>query len=237
MRSFAEATGGKACLGQNEMWRCYADTINDTDDYYLVYFYLPSAMRTGGWHKLKVKVNGHYDVRARQGFTVGNREHEPHSDLDVIEALRSPIENIGLQFSLELGEARPFNETRKTLSVSGAKKKKPPRSPRYPVAAVPFKITIARNSLMFNGQQDNKVAVRVDAAAVTEKNEVLAVFSKMLDFNVTAEGLKKFSALEFTFSDSVFLPAGKLRVRFAVQDQVGRKLGTVEAPIEITEKK
>jgi hypothetical protein len=28
-----------------------------------------------------------------------------------------------------------------------------------------------------------------------------------------------------------------LRVRFAVQDEVGRKLGTIEAPIEITEMK
>jgi VWFA-related protein len=239
MRNFADATGGKACLGQNEMSRCYADTLDDARDYYLVSFYLPPEMRTEGWHKLKVKVNGSYEVRARQGFTVGKQNGIPSSDLEVVEALRSPLENAGLHFSLELGQPHPLNEMRKVLSAPDFrnKPKSKLRGARFAVATVPFKITIARNSVVIDPQQQNKFAVRVDAAAVTENNEVLALFSKMVDGNLTPDGLKKFANIEFTFADSVALPAGRLRVRFAVQDAIGGNLGTLEAPIEIAGKK
>lgn len=234
MRNFADATGGNACLGQNEMPKCYADTLDDASDYYMVNFYLAPELRSEGWHKLKVKVNGNYEVRARRGFTVSKSEGRLSPDLEIVEALRSPIENNGLPFSLELGEPHPFHETRKTLSLPEEKKKKKSKAlvERVPVAVVPFKITVAKNTLGID--TNHKFALRIDAAVVTEKKEILSVFSKLAEANLTPEGLQKFAQLEFIFTDSIYVPPGTSRVRFALLDTVGNRLGTLEAPLLVS---
>jgi VWFA-related protein len=238
MTSFAEATGGRACLGQNEMGICYADFVEDASDYYLLYFYLAPEMRKKGWHKLNVKVNGSYEVRARQGFTVTKADRNPTSDLDLVEALRSPLESGGIPISLKLGEQHRLADSRQVLRVPTLQKKNiRGRSAKYPVATVPFRLVVSKDSISVDAQQRNWVAVRVAAAAVTEDNEVLAIFSKIIEGNVPSEGVRQLADTGFTFEDSVLLPPGKLRVRFGVFDVVGHKIGTVEAPIEIAKSK
>lgn len=235
MRNFAEATGGNACLGNNDMPTCYADTLDDAGDYYMVNFYLAPELRTEGWHKLKVKVNGNYEVRARKGFTVSKGEGQSSANLEIVEALRSPIENNGLPFSLVLGQPSPYHESRNVITVSEGKKKKklPVQEDRIAVAVVPFKITVVKNTIGVDLDHQNKFGLRIDAAVVTDKKEILSVFSKLAEGSLTPEGLEKFSGLEFTFADSIFVPPGTLRVRFALLDTVGHRLGTLEAPLVI----
>jgi VWFA-related protein len=233
MSNFADATGGHACIGNNDMAGCYADVVDDASDYYLVSFYLAPPLRTEGWHELKVKVNGSYHVRARRGFTISNVAARTNPDLEVVEALRSPIENDGLPFTVELGQPSPYTPPPNVLNASTAKKKPKVRQDRVAAAVVPFKITIAKNALTVDTDHQNRLRLRIEAALITDQKEILSSFSKVAEFNLSPEGLQKFSSLEFTYADSLYAPSGTLRVRFALLDMVGNALGTVEAPLRI----
>ena len=234
MRNFADATGGNACIGNNDMASCYADVVDDANDYYLVNFYLAPELRTEGWHELKVKVNGNYHVRARRGFTISKVAVQPNPDLEVVEALRSPIENDGLPFTVELGQPSPFTPPRNILNASSVKKKRAVRQDRVAAAVVPFKITVGKNALTVDTDHQNRLKLRIEAALITDHREILSSFSKVVEFNLSPKGLQTFSNLEFTYADSLYAPSGTLRVRFALLDMVGNALGTVEAPLRIS---
>lgn len=229
LRSFADATGGVACIGRNDFSHCFEKAVDDSRDYYMIAFYVSPEIKKEGWHKMKVRVNssGKVDVRARQGFFIGNQSESssPQQDLkQVATALSSSVEYTGLHFYVQWADLlapRP-----QPAPANGQK----PLFPA-PVAAARFHVVVPPEAFVIDRSNQNHTALEVTAVALNEKGKFVGEFSKMIEAHLKPESLDKVETGGLSYSDAMNLPAGKIVVRFAVRDKVSGKIGTVEAPV------
>ena len=82
-----------ACVNRNQYESCIAAAQQEAVDYYLLSFPVTPEMRAKNWHKIHVKLDGKYEVRARQGFTVEKpASPDPKEEMRMMaKALRSPL--------------------------------------------------------------------------------------------------------------------------------------------------
>ncbi len=72
MERLVAPTGGRALFTDNidELHGAFADLLDELSNQYLLGYSSNSTRRDDGWRRIKVDVDGHHEVRARQGYRV-----------------------------------------------------------------------------------------------------------------------------------------------------------------------
>jgi len=72
MHRLSTPTGGRALFTDSidELRGAFADLLDELSNQYLLGYPSPNAARDGAWHRIRVEVDGHRDIRARQGYRV-----------------------------------------------------------------------------------------------------------------------------------------------------------------------
>jgi VWFA-related protein len=215
MRAFAHATGGRPCFNTNDLAECFARAADDSSQYYLLSYYLPSDDRKPGWRKLKVQVNlPHVEVRARDGFFLGStKQPEEHSLMQQFDiAAASPLDYTSIPLGVRIKSI--------TATPSGEHK-------------VTFILQVQPNGATIDVTANNHVFVDVNAVAEDDKGRLARVFGKTINVNIKPESMPVVLKTGFTFSNEITLPPGAFRlVRFVVRDELNGKMGTLTAPVE-----
>lgn len=231
LKNFAAETGGVACINRNEYESCIEDAQREAVDYYLLSFYVKPEMRSKSWHKIQVKVDGKYEVRARQGFTAEKpKVPDAKDEMQLLaKALRSPLEYTGLKMSFQWLEVKmiPAGST-----VSPAPDKSP--AAKYPPAAIAkFRLQLAPRSVEIDTADQNRLELAIMAVGLNGKGEYVCELAKSVDSHLNDNELREADTGGTEVNNEIALPAGHLRVRFAVRDRMTGRIGTVEAPIDV----
>jgi VWFA-related protein len=216
MRAFANATGGKACYNTNDLGDCLARAGDDSSQYYLLSYYLPTDDRKPGWRKLKVRVVAqHDDVRARDGFFVGAQ-----NALDS----KSMLQQFQLAASSALDyTAIPLGMKIKSVTAADAGQHK-----------VDFVVIVEGNSNVIDTTNNNHVSVELNAVAENAKGERIHVFGRNVNANLKPESLAMITKTGFGFTGDLMLPAGKFHLlRFVVRDDLSGRIGTITVPLQV----
>jgi len=218
LRAFASATGGNACLNTNNLAKCVQQAEQDSDAYYMLAYYLPADDRKPGWHKLKVTVDRKdTHVRARTGFLVTNPEVIKQNDTrktEILTALASPVDYTSLPFIVGWGDIKPDDA-----------------HPGRVLAR--FKVGLPTEALTIDADQKNHLQLDVVALAFTDKKQEAGEFTKTIEAHLKPETLDAVRRGGIKISDEISLPKGKFTVRFVVRDDLGGRIGTVTAPVDI----
>jgi len=69
MQRLSTPTGGRALFTDSidELHSAFTDLLDELSNQYLL-GYAPAALRDDAWHRIRVEVAGHHDIRARQGY-------------------------------------------------------------------------------------------------------------------------------------------------------------------------
>ena len=70
MERLSVPTGGRALFTDSvdELHASFADLLDELSNQYLIGYQSTNSKRDDAWRKIKVEVDGHHDVRARQGY-------------------------------------------------------------------------------------------------------------------------------------------------------------------------
>ncbi len=70
MDRLATPTGGRALFTDSvdELHTAFADLLDELSNQYLLGYQSTNTRRDDQWRKIKVDVDGHHEVRARQGY-------------------------------------------------------------------------------------------------------------------------------------------------------------------------
>jgi VWFA-related protein len=70
MERLSSPTGGRAIFTDSldELHAAFADLLDELSNQYLLGYQSTNSKRDDAWRKIKVDVDGHHDVRARQGY-------------------------------------------------------------------------------------------------------------------------------------------------------------------------
>jgi VWFA-related protein len=214
LNDFADMTGGKAFYNTNDILGAFQRAAEDGSSYYMLSYYLDTKNTKPGWRKLQVKLDRKdAQVRSRTGFFVTNATMNPvlTRDLDMANALHSPIEGTGIAMSVEW-----------VTVASAGDKKKAEFFAHMPAGGLTFD-PAGRDQLNFDF-----AAVAYDKDG-KEAGQALQRFNK----TVPAEQLASVRTNGVGFRNGLILQPGKYTVRFVVRDNATGKIGSVTAPLTV----
>ena len=212
MRSFAEATGGRPCIERNDLSKCFSEAAQDSEQYYLLGFYLGTEERKPGWRKLKVQVNrSHVDVRARSGFLVPSTKRAAENDvrMELTNALASPLDYTGIHMDVRWDQQ---NSEKGRVNAG-------------------FTIHLPASSFTIDATHNNAVSLEILALAFSPGGKSVAEVTKSVAGNIQPENMAQIKQIGFTYHDVISVPPGNYNVRVLVRDNQTGKLGTVSAPL------
>jgi VWFA-related protein len=214
LNDFADMTGGRAFYNTNDLAGSFQRAADDASSYYMLGYYLDTHNTKPGWRSLKVKV-GKKDVetRARSGFFVTNSTMNPllSRNLDMSNALHSPIEGTGVPVTVQWLNLSPAGDKKKAVFLA-----------HMPAGSLSFD-PAGRDQLNF------------DFAALAYDKDGKEAGQASLSFTkpVPQDQLASVRASGMNFRNALELAPGKYTVRFVVRDNVTGKVGSVTAPLTV----
>ena len=214
MLDFAEMTGGKAFYNRNDLDVAYQEAALDSASYYMLSYYLDSDAKPG-WHKLRVKLKRKgLLLRARDGFFITpERKFDENRRMDLNLALRSPLDFTGI----------PLDVKWVGVQADGAKKR------------IRFQIYLAPHANVVETANNGLVNIEVIAVARTATGATADQFGQHVQTNLTANALQDALSKGLGFTNDLILPPGEYSVRFVVRDNLSGRLGSVSAPLQVTQ--
>lgn len=215
LRVFADATGGKAFLNNNDLTRGFREAAQDSSEYYLLSYYLEHNSKPG-WHKLSVKVKRDgAQVRARTGFYVTSpRDEKAVQEMDTYLALRSPLNYSEIPMV--------FRWTDRTNAKVSSQRR------------VGYEVELPANAVVVDESDKNHITVQFLALVRdADGKEVGHPESRKLDMYLTPESLAQIRESGVTYRNVIELPPGEYNVRFVVRDGLSGKMGSVSAPVTV----
>ncbi len=212
--AIAEHTGGRAMRGRNDLDTLLRRAVQDSDSYYVLGFYLRPEDRKPGWRKLQVKVRREdASVHTRGSYYVAPPEADSTESLknELAMAVISPLDYSSVPVSVTWLEM---------FDKDGKKHAK-------------FRLVLPPGSFNIEGT-GNHMDLEIAALALGEKDKQGGEFSRNLAANLRPESVGKIQSGGLVYQDSFVVLPGKYKVRFVVRDNLTGKLGSVTAPLEIT---
>ncbi len=219
LRAFADATGGTPCVNTNDIEKCLSRAVDDSRQYYVLGYYLPSDDQKPGWRKLKVKVASEgAHVRAREGFYVGAAEEDTQAtrERQILDALRSPVDFTGLRLNVQ---ELPAEADAKPAAAGKS--------------AHEFRVGILGSSLRIDGAHDNAVDAFVVSVALNEGGKNMASAQQRVAAKLDAKTVEKIHQAGLGVRLRLELAPGKYELRFVVRDNLSGEIGSVGYPLEV----
>jgi VWFA-related protein len=223
LHSFADATGGRACITVDELEKCFAEAVDDSRAYYLLGYYL-SEDKQAGWRKLKVKVVGDaLRTRYRSGFYVAPKLEESTLTRrqELADALASPVQFTGVRLTAR----------RMPPSSSGASSVDNAATAQKKTAEI--MLGVMGDSIVIDREKGNAIDLEVIMLAFDGKGNSAATAAQAVATQLKAERLQRILRTGFGIPEKVELAPGKYEVKFAVRDNLNGRLGTVSLPVEM----
>jgi VWFA-related protein len=214
LNDFADMTGGKAFYNTNDIAGSFKRAADDGSSYYMLSYYLDTHNNKPGWRKLHVKVDKKdAEVRSRDGFFVTNSTMNPmlSRDIDMSNALHSPIEGTGVPMTVEWV----------TVATDGDKKK-----------AV-FMAHMPAGGLSFDPAGRDQLNFDFAAMAYDKTGKEAGQAAQRFTKPVPEAQLASVRSNGVGFQNALILSPGTYTVRFVVRDNVTGKVGSVTAPITV----
>jgi VWFA-related protein len=207
--TFASATGGHACVEDNDIAECFRRAEAESRSYYLLAFRVDRSQAKPGWHTLKVDMKKPgARVRARSAYLLSDLEAAPQTTPydQLIAALRSPLQYTGVVFEVAWEH---------------------PAHPKHP-ADVGFVLTIPPDGLPASPTQP--VNLRVFAVPM---HASVAVQSQLepVDLRLDEPALDQFRQFGVSLHGQLALPQACDAVKFLVIDQNSGVIGSLEFPL------
>jgi VWFA-related protein len=207
--TFASATGGRACVEDNDIAECFRNAEAESRSYYLLTFRVDRTTAKPGWHTLKVEVKkpGTH-VRARSAYLLGDpdapAQTTPYDQL--LAATRSPLEYTGVVFEIAWEQ---------------------PAHPQHP-ANVGFALTVPPDGVPASPTQP--VNLRVFAVPM---HASVAVQSQLepVDLRLDGPALDQFRQSGVSLHGQLALPPECDAVKFLVIDRNSGVIGSLEVPL------
>ena len=213
-QEFAAATGGRAFFNTNDLKNSFLTAANDNRSYYLLSYHLERQGKKPGWHKLSVSV--HRDgshVRARNGFFLGEGVPGRTDKLDMQVALGSPLDCTAIPLTGQWQQITPASEPGKHKVI--------------------FLLTMPADFAQIDEGDKNHFVVEFLAVARTQTGADAAETSKTMDGHLEPDSVQRIRNSGMDYRGSLTLPPGQYTVRFAVQDHLSGRLGSVTASLEV----
>ena len=215
--SFAAATGGRAYFNSNDLVKGFRDAVQDSEQYYMIGYYLDRSNTKTGWRKLAVKVKrDHVEVRARSGFFVTNATVNPeiNHDSDVATALKSPLDYTGMSLAAHWDDV---------VAGKDAGKK-----------SVRFIVHVDPDPSLVDTADDNHVVLEFVATATTPTGEKAGEpTGKKFDMHPKPDALATIREKGISYRGALELAPGEYNVRIVVRDGLSGRIGSVAAPLKV----
>lgn len=212
MRAFADMTGGRAYVNNNDTRGAIRDAVQDGAAYYMLSYAVDKSDRRPGWRKINVKV-GDYHVRARHGYFLTQTTLEPlnSAKYDIDSALKSPLDYTGLPVRMVLNPA----------VVNGEKRK------------VTFAMMVPPNVAKVDSDDKNHMHVDIAYAVWTAGGQDAGHKGTTYNLNLNPTQLQQISVNGLGYGDTLELAPGSYRLRLVVRDDLTGQIGSVSAPLEL----
>lgn len=216
LNDFADMTGGKAFYNTNDLAGSFKRAADDGASYYMLGYYLDTHNTKPGWRKLQVKLaqkEKDVEIRSRTGFFVTNATMNPGltRDIDMSNALRSPIEGTGVPMTVEWI----------TVASDGDRKK------------AEFLAHMPAGSLSFDPAGRDQLNFEFAAMAYDKNGKEAGKALQRFTRPVPPDQLATVRANGVGFRNAIELGPGTYTVRFVVRDNVTGKVGSVTAPLTV----
>ena len=215
--TFAAATGGRPYYNSNDLAKGFREAVHDSEQYYMLGYYLDRSNTKAGWRNLAVKVRReHVEVRARTGLFVTNATVNPEvsRDSDLAAALKSPLDYTALSL---VARWEPIS----TSQQAGTKK-------------VVYVLTVAPDASLIDLADNNHLALDFLAVARTPTGQpVDGPTGKKIDMHPTPEQLATIKQKGIGYRGALSLAPGEYNVRIVVRDSLSGRIGSVAAPLKV----
>ena len=192
------------------MKSCIDQALAESNDYYLLGFYVSQQSRKAGWHKLKVTVNAdHGEVRARSSYFLRARGAplQQEQEEDLRSAIHAGVEYTGIVFSVERG-------VRKASSAE----------------PVFFKISVPSTSILLLPGQE-KLSFDVMSIPLSSKGVPVSGKSRVVKLEMTPETAQKALTKGWNLIDSVDPKDPVSAVKVVIRDNNTGRIGSVVFPL------
>lgn len=213
--AFADATGGRAFYGTNDLKEAFEQAVHDSDRYYMLGYYVSSDQHPkDGWHSLSVKsVRPHLEIRARNGYfynpTAADLEATREHDLS--SAVFSPLD---------------FTAIPLTARWVGTKQAQLGKD-------VAFQLEMPAGFLDLDSSE-NKVRLDIVAQVKTpEGKPVGKTYSRTIAGKLNDKQAQMLRERGFSYTGTVNVPPGDYTVRLVVRDGMTGHMGSVTAPLKV----
>ena len=217
LETFAAATGGRPYYNSNDLAKGFREAVHDSEQYYMLGYYLDRSNTKSGWRKLAVKVKReHVEVRARTGFFVTNTTVNPEvsRDSDLAAALKSPLDYTALSLVARWEPVQPSPEAGKKNVV--------------------YLVNVAPDASLIDAADNNHLALDFVAIARTPTGQqVDHPTGKKVDIHATAEQLAAIKQKGIGYHGALSLAPGEYNVRIVVRDSLSGRIGSVAAPLKV----
>jgi VWFA-related protein len=213
-QQFASATGGKAFYNTNDLVNSFQVAADDNRSYYILSYHLDRQGKKPGWHRLEVRVRqSGINVRARTGFFL-NSNPSPISEKNDLElAMGSPLDYTGIPITGLWQKVEP-------PTTEGKRK-------------VVFVLTMPADFATIDESDHNHLVVEFVAIARTLTGVDVDQMSKTVEGHLNPDSVQQVRFNGLDYRGSLTLPPGEYTVRFAVQDHLSGRTGSVAAPLTI----
>jgi hypothetical protein len=217
MEEMADETGGTMCDHNTAMDDCYKRAGRDSEDYYMMAYYVDPANKGKEWRKLDVLVpRREVKIRARNGYMpeVKHQENEKQIAGEMLAAMASPLEYTNLLLQVKV----------KGIQVADSGKKKV----SFAFALPPGGDYLTPGS--------NTVDLQFGALASLPDGKPAGQFSRRIAGDLKPEVASQIGVQGILLDGSIDLAPGEYQVRFVARDNQTGRIGSVSAPVKVDAK-
>jgi VWFA-related protein len=241
MQQIAEDTGGKAFLDTNGVKEAVGQAIADGGRYYTLGFIPETTKSDGAFRRIKVNVDGSYELRYRRGYYVGDSRNVGANPPTTSNMMR-----VAIQFGAPPLSEIPF-KVRVIASGDPAAKG---------TAVSPEPAGIESRNLSLEGTKARYlIDYAVDAHKIAYTQAADGVRNARIEFAVVAydgsgkllnhadQGIEiklnpalyeQVARLGLPMHQEIDLPTGHISLRVVVHDMNGGLMGSAEVPLTVT---
>jgi VWFA-related protein len=219
MNDVADQTGGEVFANSNDIKGAIQRSIEDGANYYSLAYSPANSDKEQVFRNIEVKLNRD-DVKLayRRGYYPKPKETlSPEVSVHTLAAAMMP-EVPGSTMLLMVARVLPPDETHKQTMLD-------------------YKIDIS--GVEFTDTPDQRKQALIDCMAVAfdKDGKDVAHVSNTLGLTVSAAEYEKMLRDGVPFHQEMSLPVGTYQVRIGIMDRLSQKVGTVDAPLVVTEQK
>lgn len=212
MRAFADMTGGRAFINNNDIRGALREAVQDGSAYYVLSYAVDKSDLRPGWRKIIVRA-GEHNVRARKGYylTQTTLDLAGSSKHDMDTALLSPLDYTGL----------PLRVTLDSPVAAGAKRK------------MTFAMLMPPKTARIDSENSNHLNLDIAYVVLTADGKDAAHKGTSYNLNLNPLQLQQLDIKGVSYGDTVELTPGDYKLRIVVRDNLTGRMGSVSAPLDV----